>query len=115
MGDLPIGLLPDLRPCGRKMCVGICLVVELIREHGVGRFVRDPLRGHYVTVGMVRRHGSWRDDHLGTECFQEANFFLRHLVRHREDAVVALERRGDGKRDPRIAACPFDDGSSRLQ
>src|SRR2546422_8606231 len=43
----------------------------------------------YTTLFRSRHRGR-RDDHLGSERAQQARFFLRHLVRHREDAAVPL-------------------------
>ena len=64
---------------------------------------------------MIRRHRRRRDDHLGAERLEQAHFFLRHLVRHREDALVALERRGDRQSDAGVAARALDDRAARLE
>ena len=112
---LPFRLLPEFGPGRRVVRVGVRLVVELVRENRVRRFVRDALRRHHVAVGMIGRHGGRRDHDLRAVRLQQPDFFLRHLVRHREDALVALERRGDGKRDAGVAARAFDDRAAGLQ
>ena len=103
----PLGLLPDLGTGGAIVRFRIRLVVELVREDRARRVVHDPLRLHHVVLGMIGRHRGRRDHHLGPERLEQAHLLLRHLVGHREDAAVALERRRDREPDAGVAArCP---------
>ena len=113
--DAPFGLLPDLGPGRLVVGLRVRVVVELVGENRVRRLMRDPLRHHHVVVGMVGRHRRRRHDHLGAERLEQSHFFLRHLVRHREDALVALERRGDRQPDAGVAARPLDDRPAGLE
>ena len=64
---------------------------------------------------MIRRHRGRRDHHLGAVGLEQAHLLLRHLVRHREDAAVALERRRDGEADAGVAAGALDDRPAGLE
>jgi hypothetical protein len=64
---------------------------------------------------MIRRHRRRRDDHLGAERLEQPHLLLRHLVRHREDALVALERRREREPHAGVAARPLDDRAARLE
>ena len=113
--DLPFRLLPQLGARRRVVRVRVRLIVELVRENRVRRLLRDALRHHHVVVRMIRRDGGRRDDHFRTERLEQSHLFLRHLVGHREDALVALERRGDREPDTGVAARPFHDRSAGLE
>ena len=102
-------------PWCRSAPRGLASIVELVGEDRVRRFVRDALRHHHVVVRMIGRHRRRRDDDFGAERLEQSHFFLRHLVGHREDALVALERRGDRQPDAGVAARAFDDRSARLE
>src|SRR5690606_32984211 len=67
-----LGLLPDLRTRGGVVRLGVGLVVELVREYGVGYVPRHLARLHHVAVRMVRRHSRGRYDHFGAERAQQA-------------------------------------------
>ena len=113
--DATFRLLPDLRTRRVVVRLRIGVVVELIGENRVRRLLRDALRHHHVVVRMIGRHRRRRHDHLGAERLEQPHFFLRHLVGHREDALVALERRRDRESDAGVAARAFDDRSARLE
>ena len=93
----------------------IGIIVKLVGKNCIGGLPRDPLCHHHVIVRMIWRNSRWRHDHLGAECLEQPNFFLRHLVRHGEDALVASQRRGNGETDARVSAGAFDDCPARLQ
>ncbi len=115
MRDAAARLLPQLGTGRRLVGGGVGLVVELVGEHGVRRLVGDPLRHHDVVVRMVGRHGGRGHNHLGAERLEQTDFLLRHLVGHREDALVAFDRGGDGQADARVAARALDNGAARLE
>src|SRR5438876_5974904 len=115
VGDLSSGLLPQLGACGRVVSFRIGVVIELVGEDGIWSLLRYPLRHHDVIVGMVRRDRRGRNNHLGAECLEQSDFFLRHLVRHREDALVSPQRGRDREADTCVAASAFDDRPAWLQ
>src|SRR5690349_23879543 len=61
VGDAAFGLIPQLRTSQVIVSLRIRVVVKLVGEDRVGRFFRDSLRHHHVTVGMVGRHCRWSD------------------------------------------------------
>src|SRR5438445_8952709 len=64
---------------------------------------------------MIRWHRRWRHDDFRAERFEQPHFLLRHLVRHGENALVALASRGEGEPDAGVSARPFDDRSAWLE
>ncbi len=112
---LPLGLLPDFGAGGAVVGLGVDRIVELVGQHRARRVLDDLLGLHDVVVGMIGRHGGRRDDHLGAVRLEQADLFLRHLVGHREDAAIALERRGHGDADAGVAAGPLDDRPAGLE
>ena len=115
MRDPAFRLLPQLRARRCIVCVRVGLVVELVCEYRVRCFLRDPLCHHHVVVGMIRRDSGWCHNHFRAERLEQPHLFLRHLVGHGEDALVALERRCNGETDACVAARPFDDRPARLE
>ena len=77
------------------MRFGIGLVVKLIGEDGVGCIVSDRFWLHHIVVGMIGWDGRGCNDDLGAIGPEQPHFFVRHLVRHGEDATVTLERSRD--------------------
>ena len=112
---LAAGLLPDFRAGGPVVRLGIHLIVELVGQHGARGVLDDLLGLHDVVVGVVGRHRGRRDDHLRAVGLEQPHLFLRHLVRHGEDAAVPLERRRDREPDAGVAAGALDDGPARLE
>src|SRR5438067_1153583 len=94
------------------MSIRIRLVVKLIGENRIRRFSRNSPRHHHIAVRMIRWNCRRRNDDLGSECFEQPDFFLRHFVRHREDAFVTAKSRCDGKRDSGVTAGSFDNRSA---
>src|SRR3712207_9308529 len=56
---------------------------------------RSPVGDAVIGLGRLRGHGRRRDHDLGAVGAQDRDLLLAHLVRHREDAAVALDRRRD--------------------
>src|SRR5256714_6102045 len=115
VSELPLSLFPQFRTGCGVMRLRVRIVVELTRADGVGRFRGDSFRHHHVVVGMIWRDSRGRDNYLGAECLQQTNFFLRHFVGHREDALVATQCGSDRQADARIAARALHDCSTRLE
>ena len=113
--DPSFGLLPQLGARRLVVRFRICGIVELVREHRVRRLLRYPRGHHHVVIGMIGRHGRRRDDHLGAKGLEQPHFLLRHLVGHREDAAIALERRRHREPHTRVAARSLDNRAARLQ
>src|ERR1700693_5413921 len=57
---------------------------------------------------MIWRNRRRSHDHLRAKCLEKTDFFLRHLIRHCENALVSAERCCDREADPRIPARAFD-------
>jgi hypothetical protein len=59
--------------------------------------------------------GRRRDHDLGAVRAQHRDLLLAHLVRHDEDAAVALSRGRDGEADAGVAGGRLDDRAARLE
>ena len=115
MGYPPLGLGPDLGAGRLVVGLRIHLVVELVGEDR-SRSLPHQLPGLVdIVVWMIGRHRRWSNHHLGAVGLEQPHLFLRHLVRHREDAAVALERRRHGQADTGVAAGPFHNHPTRLE
>ncbi|MNS23716.1 hypothetical protein D3C72_555410 [compost metagenome] len=114
VGDLAVGVVPDFGARRAVVGLGVVQVAELAGLVGVGDLGGQPVGDHLVVAGVVGRHVGGRDDDLGAVGLQEADLVLAHLVRHHEDAAVALHRGGHGQPDARVAAGGLDDGGAGL-
>src|SRR5437879_10685289 len=61
------------------------------------------------------RHRTGRDDHFRAERPQQPRLLLRHLVRHGEDAAIALHGRGEREPYPGISGRRLDDQAAWLE
>ena len=113
--DPPLRLLPDLRARRPVVRLRVVRVVVLVREDRPRRLRDDRLRLLDVVLGVVGRHRGRHHDDLGAERAQQPDLLARHLVGDREDAAVALDRRGDREADAGVAARGLDDHAARLQ
>src|SRR5262245_286369 len=112
---LPARLFPDFRPCGLIMDFRVYGIVVLIREDGVLVGRRDRTAFHDVIVRVIGWNGSGRDDHFGAEGAQQSRFFLRHLVRHRENAAIPLHCRDKGEAHSGVAGRCLDNQAPRFE
>ena len=64
---------------------------------------------------MIGRNCRRRYYHLGAERLQQPHFFLGHLVRHREYALVSAQGRGNRETNTGISAGAFDYRPARLE
>ncbi len=113
--DAALGRLPDLRPGGQVVRIGVGRVGVLVRLPGAGRLARDPVRDAVVGALVVRVDVGWADHHLRAIGAQQGALLLRLLVGHDEDAPIALDRRRHGQADPGVAAGRLHDHATRLQ
>ncbi len=68
-----------------------------------------------VRAGILRIHVRRTDDDFGTERLEGVDFLFGLLVGRGENAVIALDHRGDGEAHSGIPGRPLDDRPSRLQ
>ena len=113
--DLAAGLLPDLGARRLVVRVGVARVRVLVGLVGAGDLLGEPVRDRVVALGRLGRDRVGADDDLGAVRAQQRDLLLAHLVRHHEDAAVALERGGDRKADAGVARGRLDDRAARLQ
>ena len=90
-------------------------VVVLIRLPRASDLALQPRRHRVVRTRILRVDVCRAHDHLGTERLQRVDLLLRLLVRRREDAAIALDRRNDGQAHAGVAGRPLDDGAARLE
>ena len=113
--DLAAGLLEDL---GRgHVVVGLRVrqVRVLVGLEAAGDLLGEPRRDRVVGLRRVVVDRRRRDHDLGAVRAQHRDLLLAHLVRHHEDAAVALARRGDREADAGVAGGGLDDRAARLQ
>ena len=102
--DRAAGLLPDLGPGLLVVRLRVRRVVVLVGLPRVRRLALEPRRHRVVRARIFRIDVGRADDHLGAERAQRIDLLLRLLVGRREDALVALDDRGDGEAHAGVAA-----------
>ncbi len=112
---LAAGLLPDLRPGRLVVRLRVGLVRVLIGLVRAGDLLGQPVGDRVVALRRLRRHRGRADDDFGAVAAQESALLLRDLVRHDEDAAIALDRSGDGEADAGVPARRLHDRPARLE
>ena len=114
VGDLPVGLLPDLGT-GRLVVgarvVRVGVLVGLPRA-GLGG---QPVGHVVVGVGVLGRDRGRADDDLGAVRLQHVALVLADLVGADEDALVALGLRDHGEAHAGVARRRLDDRAAGLE
>ncbi len=113
--DLAFGLLPDLGARRLVVGVGVRHVRVLVGLEAPRNLFRKPRGDRVVALGRVRFDGGRCDHDLGTVGPQHRDLLLAHLVRHDEDAAVALQRGRDRKPDAGVARGRLDDRAPRAK
>ena len=90
-------------------------VVVLVGLPRVRRLALEPRRHRIIRARILGIDVGRADDHLGAEGAQRVDLFLRLLVRGGEDALVALDHRGDRQAHAGVARGALDDRAARLQ
>ena len=115
MRDPAIGLVPDLRAGGPLVGRRVLRVPVLVRLERARDVAGEPRRDGVVALrrlgGDVRR----AEDDLRAVRAQERLLLRRLLVRHHEDAAVALERGRDRQAVAGVAGRGLDDGPAGPQ
>ena len=111
----PVGLLPDFRAGLLVVRGGVRQVVVLVRLPGVRHFLLEPRRDRVVRPRILGIDVGRADDHLGAEGLQRVDLLLRLLVGRGEDALVALDDRGDREPHAGVAGRALDDRAAGLQ
>ena len=91
VGDLAVGLAPDLRSGGVEVSLGIGHVVVLVWQVST-LFVADALGNLVVGSRIIGFDFRWAENHLDTKCLEQGNLLTRHLVRSRTDHLETLQR-----------------------
>ena len=113
--DPALGGLPDLRPGRRVVRLRVGGVRVLVGLPRARRLTRQPVGDLVVGALVVGVHVGRTDDDLGTVGAQQRSLLLRLLVRHHEDAPVALHGGRLRQADAGIAGRRFDDDAAGLQ
>ena len=104
-----LGLLPDLGRSRLVVRLGIRQVRVLVGLEAAGDLLGEAVRDRVVRLGRVVVDGGRRDHDLGAVGAQRRDLLLAHLVRHHEDAAVALLRGRDREPDAGVARGRLDD------
>ncbi|CAM5647137.1 hypothetical protein SHIRM173S_03788 [Streptomyces hirsutus] len=115
VGDLPLGLLPQLRAGGLVVAERVVGVGVLVGLPGPRRLTDQPVGDVVVRVGVLGVHRGRADDHFGPVRPQHVDLVQGDLVGAHEDALVPLLLGHDGQADTGVAAGRLDDGAARLQ
>ena len=115
MIDPAVGLVPDLRAGLLVVGLGVGRVVVLVGLPAVGRLALEPRRHRVVGARILGLDVGRADDDLGAEGAQRVDLLLRLLVGGGEDAVVALDHRGDGQAHAGVARGALDDRAAGLE
>ena len=113
--DLAARLLEDLGPRHLVVRLRVRHVRVLVGLEAAGDLLGEPRRDRVVGLGRVGLDGGRRDHDLGAVRAQHRDLLLAHLVRHDEDAAVALRRRSDRKPDARVAGRRLHDRPAGLE
>ena len=115
MGDLAVGVGPDLR-AGRFVVAGRALRVGvLIGLPGAVDLADQPVGDAVVTARVFRWHRRRAHHHLGAVRAQHVLLVLADLVGADEHAVVAAALSDQGQADAGVSRRRFDDGAARLE
>ncbi len=97
------------------MRLGIRHVRVLVRLEAARDLFREAVGDGVVRLGRVVLDRGGADDDLRAVGPQHRDLLLAHLVRHDEDAAVALLRRRDREADAGVARGRLDDGAAGLE
>ena len=104
MGDTPCGLLPDFRPGGGVVGVGVVRVVKLIEQFALPAL--SHLKGQVASPLHPLLFGD--QDQLGAVGAHRGPALLAHVVGHQQLHPVAFQRGDHRQRDTGVAAGRFD-------
>ncbi len=113
--DCAAGLLPDLRRGDVVVRLRVRHVRVLVGLEAARDLLGEPRRHGVVALRRVVVDGGRRDHDLRAVRAQHRDLLLAHLVRHHEDAAVALPGCRDREADAGVAGGRLDDRSARLQ
>jgi hypothetical protein len=88
VGDLAIGVGPDLRARGLVMALGTGWVGVLVRFPGTFGLAYEAIGNVVIAVRMVRRDGGGADDDVGAVSPHGVALVLADLVGAHEDATI---------------------------
>ena len=115
VGDLAVGLAPDLR--AGRLVVGqrVGLVEVLVGAVGARDLVHESLGRGVVRLGILGRDGHRAHHDLGAVGAEQVDLFGSDLVGHDEHALVATLGGDDRETDTRVARGRLDDGAAGLE
>ena len=115
VGDASVGLVPDLR-------AGLLVVRREFERlsywlafHAFGRLALEARRHRVVRARIFRIDVGRADDDFGAEGAKRIDLFLRLFVGRGEDALVALDDRGDRQAHAGVAGRALDDRAAGLE
>ena len=115
MGDLAVGLAPDLGAGGGVVRLGVRLVCVLVWAVCAGDLVDETFSHRVIRLWIFGRHRNRTHHDFGAVGTQQIDLLWRDLVGHDEDTFVTPLAGDDGQADTGIARGRFNDGATRLQ
>ena len=113
--DPALGLLPDLGARGPFVGRRVLHVPVLVRLVCARDVAREAGRHGVIGLGRFRLHVGRAEHDVRAVCPQQGLLLGRLLVRHHEDAAIALEHRRDRQAVAGVAGCRLDYRSAGLQ
>jgi hypothetical protein len=113
--ELAAGLFEDLRPRDLVMRLRVGHVRVLVGLESAGDLLGQPRRHRVVRLGRVGLDGRRRDHDLRAVRAQHRDLLLAHLVRHHEDAAIALRGRRDREPDAGVSGRRLHDRPAGLE
>ena len=113
--DLAARLLPELGAGRPVVGLGVRLVRVLVGLEPTRDLLGEPVGDRVVALRRVVVDRGRRDHDLGAVRPERRDLLLAHLVRHHEDAAVALVRGRDREPDAGVARGRLDDRPARAK
>ena len=113
--ELAAGLLEDLGAGRLVVGARVRLVRVLVGLEGARDLLGEAVGDRVVALRRLGRDRVGADDHLRAEGLQQRDLLAAHLVRHREDAAVALQRGDDREAGAGVPRGRLDDRPARLE
>ena len=113
--DRAAGLVPDLGPGLLVVRLRVRRVVVLVGLPRIRRVALEARRHRVVRPRILRVDVGRADNHFGAERAQRIHLLFRLLVGGGEDALVALDHRGNRQAHAGVARGAFDDGAAGLE
>src|SRR5689334_6998571 len=103
MRQFTFSLFPDFRTGRLVMRLGIGRILVLVWKDAIRNLSTQTERDRMITARIMMIDLCRRHDYLSAKGTKRVDLLLAHFVRHRKNALVALNRGGKRKPHPGVA------------